>query len=56
MRIYLLHSPTIYTAFAFAPEILPVLMLVLNFFSFGCIALILTETIRALRLKFILGE
>lgn len=56
MGIYLLHSPMIYTSFAFASEIPPALMLVLNFFGFGCIALILTETIRALHLKFILGE
>lgn len=56
MGIYLLHSPMIYTSFAFASEIPPALMLVLNFFGFGSIALILTEIIRALRLQFILGE
>lgn len=56
MGIYLFHSPMIYTSFAFAPDIPPILMLILNFFGFGCVAIILTELLRSLRLQIVLGE
>lgn len=54
--IYLFHSPLVYITFCYFPNINPLIMVFINFFIYGLIALILSLLIRKTKLKFIIGE
>ena len=45
--IYLFHSPLIYIAFTYAPNIEPWLMFVINFLGMGSVALLLSYIIKS---------
>ncbi len=54
--IYLFHSPLIYITFAFIPEADPWIVVLINLIIFGACAYFLTEIMRKIRLKFVIGE
>lgn len=53
--IYLFHSPLIYITALYCPNIIPWLMLYLNFIVFGAIAYGLTVAVSRTRIRFIVG-
>lgn len=56
MGLYLFHSPLIYFSFTYWPNIHPVLMLIVNLFGFGGVALLLTELLRKAKMGWAIGE
>lgn len=56
MRLYLLHSPMVFFSFAYWPNINPILMIIINFFGFGSIALVLGLLMNKIHLGVLLGE
>lgn len=54
--IYLFHSPLVYITFANIPNASPIIVVILNFVIFGSIAYGVTELLRSIHLKFIIGE
>ena len=51
--IYLFHSPLIYIAFTYAPNIEPWLMFAINFFIMGGLALLLSYLVKSRKLIYI---
>ena len=45
--IYLFHSPLIYIAFTYAPNISPLLMFAINFIIMGSVALLLSHIVKS---------
>ena len=56
MGMYLFHSPLVYLAYCYLPNINPFLMLLINFLGFGTISYFVTGFIRRVNLGFIIGE
>ncbi|WP_055427735.1 acyltransferase family protein [Bifidobacterium aesculapii] len=56
MGIYLFHSPMLYISFTYWPEINPLLMVLINFVGFGCVAILLTELMRRIHCGVVIGE
>ena len=54
--IYLLHSPLIYITYTYLSDANPLLVIFINFFVFGFIALLLTELLRKTPFKIFIGE
>ena len=54
--IYLFHSPLIYITFASIPNAHPAIVVFINFVIFGAAAFCLTELVRKIRLKVLIGE
>ena len=54
--IYLFHSPLIYFTFTFMPNVSPIVVVLVNFFVFGGLAILITEAVRKIGLLFIIGE
>lgn len=54
--IYLLHSPLVYITYTYLSDANPLLVVFINFFVFGFIALLLTELLRKTPFKIIVGE
>lgn len=54
--IYLFHSPLIYITFTYWKDVNPFVVLLINFFLFGCLALCITLLIKRTKLKFVIGE
>lgn len=54
--IYLFHSPLIYFTFTYIPNVMPAVVVLVNFFAFGGLAMLITEAVRKLGLLFIIGE
>ena len=54
--IYLFHSPLIYFTFTFMPNVSPIVVVLVNFFVFGGLAILITEVVRKIGLLFVIGE
>lgn len=54
--IYLFHSPLIYITAMLAPNMSPILMVIINFFIFGGVAYAMSAALSGSRLKFIIGK
>ena len=54
--IYLFHSPLVYITFSKMANYNPKIIIFINFVIFGGLALLLTNVIRILKVKFIIGE
>ncbi len=54
--VYLFHSPLIYITYNYFKDLNPYIVLSINFFLFGAVAMLLTRIIRNSRFKFIVGE
>lgn len=54
--IYLFHSPMIYFTFTYFKDSNPLIILFINFFLFGFLAIYITKLIKNTKLRFIIGE
>lgn len=54
--IYLLHSPLTYITYSKMTNCNPIIVIFINFFCFGLLAMLITDLIRILKIKFVIGE
>ena len=56
MGMYLFHSPLVYLTYCYLPNINPFLMVLINFVGFGTLAYFITDFMRRINFRFVIGE